>query len=194
MAKSAAKNTSRQAEAISSDDEGEAKAKSVPARKVDKIFNRRNLDVLSPHYAKLRETNEAAADEENFFTVRRRDHELAGNDDVSIDAPEMQDKAAPPKATKKMTKKRQLLKLAASDPGAKTHVVFTEDGEQHNVLPYASEASFDRASTGRLAKEFIATEAAAMQHADKQDAERQRRVRHEAKMAKKAKIRKDVHA
>ncbi len=208
VAKSAAKNASRQAASAvapnsSSSDEDEVPPPSkaaAPATKMDRIFNRKNLDVLSPHYAKLREAAPEEGHDEDFFTVKRRNHEIAEEEEeVEGDGQVQGAPTAPAKisatAARKaiqQTKKKYALKrqLADGKVPSRTHVTFADDGKEHSVLPYTPEASFDQSG----ASNFISSSMEAMREADLRDAERQRRQRREARIQLKTKVKEAARA
>lgn len=178
-----------------------------PIRKIDKMFKRKNIDVLSEHYARLREGSdddggegaEGAAkgcdiglsksvdadgdeneDEDDLLQVKRRDHE--------IDADSIPIKALPLKPSCRdvlKTKKKYQLKKAARS----THLVFDDGtGEAHEVLPFAPEAVFDHSRAAELVDSFMKTEQEQMLQVDREDAQQARLRRRKIKDEKKRKI------
>lgn len=70
------------AENVTDDEKEElkpTKGMAMVASKVKKMFARKNQEVMSEHYAKLRDSGPGAGeedDEEEFMTIKRRDHEI----------------------------------------------------------------------------------------------------------------------
>ncbi|KAF9238937.1 DEAD-domain-containing protein [Melanogaster broomeanus] len=59
-------------------------AKNMVRTKYDRMFERKNQNVLSEHYSKLIDHGDAADDEdEDFITLKRADHDLPGSNDLS---------------------------------------------------------------------------------------------------------------
>ena len=50
-----------------------------PKTKLDKMFNRKNMSVLTDHYKKLvdREADNIMSEDEELITLKRADHELS---------------------------------------------------------------------------------------------------------------------
>lgn len=205
VARSQAKNVSREAlktaaAAAESEDEDShpdlepAEAlKKEPVRKIDRMFRRKNVDVYSEHYARLRDEGNADSlhgptphddgnDEDDFLRVRRRDHEI-DPDELSVP------KTGPAKTSRRdilKTKKKYTLKNAP----ARTHLRFSdEEDTPEPVLPFTPETQFDRDQAERLAETFVEEERSALQVADREDAERTREMRRKRRAEKKQKQR-----
>jgi ATP-dependent RNA helicase DDX10/DBP4 len=93
--------------------------------KYDRMFERKNQNVLSAHYSKLIEGDGDDDDEEEFITLKRADHELDGGE-VGVD------EAAD------MSKRKQRLmaskaKRALLTGGLGKKLIFDEDGEPHEM-------------------------------------------------------------
>lgn len=186
--RSNAKNASRQAgklDSVVSDEEEDGNMakpdiKKAPVRKIDKLFKRKNLDVLSEHYSRLRERSEeddSDGSDEELLTVKRRDHEFHLNEQ--------------PKATLTVSR-RDLLKTkkrySIKKGSRRTHHVFDDEtGEAKEVLPFAPEATFDRGNAAELAADFVSKESTQMMMLDREDAERQRMDRRAARIERKRK-------
>lgn len=74
--KSKSKNLPRLAE--NSDVSSEEATKGPVITKVDKMFRKKNLTVLSEHYAKLKDQDDEDSEESNaeFMTIKRKDHDI----------------------------------------------------------------------------------------------------------------------
>jgi ATP-dependent RNA helicase DDX10/DBP4 len=164
------------------------------ARKLDRMFKKKNPNIFSEHYARLREDDSEAAsseeskpaavrlaeEEEDFFTLKRSNHEIREED-----LPETSGSAS--KQTRRdilKTKKKYRLKLAArSEDYRPRHFVFTEGGEAEEAFPFDKEDTFDRAQALELAQQYAEESKAQMQNVDVED----RAVERERLRAKKAK-------
>ncbi|KAJ7216492.1 P-loop containing nucleoside triphosphate hydrolase protein [Mycena pura] len=128
-------------EGAQDDEETDMKpAKSGALRtKYDRMFERKNQNVLSEHYAKLIDAGADAGDEEDFITLKRADHDLAGL--------ELHDPAAD------VSKRKQRMgraKRALMEGGMSSKLVFDDEGNAHQ--PYEMEdASAWMAEKGGLA-------------------------------------------
>lgn len=167
--------------------DSEAEVKTVPVRKIDKMFKRKNLDVLSEHFAKLRDEEGQGEDTDgtDFLSIKRKDHEIRTEDLPSGDG-------------KILTSRRQLLKskkkhILRNAPRG-SHVKFDDENEAHEVFPYEKESLIDRQQVDRMAKEFLSTEREHMALADREDAERQRTARRAARIEKKRKEKEALRA
>ncbi len=172
--------------------------------KYDRMFQRRNQDVLAAHYAKLVDSPEdmdgqADADEDNdFLTVKRRlnseDDEMEdldpiaqrentktisvnGRDPLIIDS----------KRREKLLKsKKKLLKLK----GKGTKLVYDSDGNAHEVYELEDEDHFkQRGSAADQKSKFLEAERQRLQTADladKQAAKEKKKTKREKRKAREA--------
>lgn len=197
VARSAAKNASRQlqqAAAAPSDSEGAGEdeealalapvgpadpaprrlvAKST-SRTVERMFGRKNADVLSEHFARLRSTRDGPAPDDELFTLKRSDHGLEG-------VPE----AAGPQSRRAQAAARR--RTAAADAPEPQRIVFGDQDEARVVLPYAPESAFDHGARSQLADQFVASARARLSRADPADKERQRALKRAARLTTKRK-------
>ncbi|KAI9679409.1 MAG: ATP-dependent RNA helicase dbp4 [Caeruleum heppii] len=201
------KNAPRHGISSSEEDEDdvEKEKKNGVRTKYDRMFERRNQDVLADHYSKLRGQDDPLdadaggdADEDNdFLTVKRRlslDDEsapasngaqasrasgklihVAGGDSLLIDS----------KRREKLLKsKKKLLKLK----GKGTKLVYDDDGEAHPVYELEDEDQFkQRGDADTQRKQFLADERArvvAADLADKKLAKEKRREKREKRKAR----------
>jgi len=199
--------------ALSSDEdseiEGENEGKKPKSKEVrtryDRMFERRNQDVLSGHFAKM-VTNDggdnafADADEdEDFLSVKRtisvdegNDFELDGNtaaasqkgvkiikgsggDDFIIDSKRRE---------KLLTSKKLALKLK----GNATKLVFDDDGVAHQMYELEDEKDFQRRGPAAAQRDkFVEDEAAKVRQADIDDKQTEKQKKREKKEKKKEK-------
>ena len=207
------KNTPRAA--LSSDEDsdveaGEKKPKKDEVRtKYDRMFERRNQDVLSGHYSKMiaeddvdkDDDQQGDADEDNdFLSVKRV---LPVEDDKNSDDDEAVAAAGPApkvihglgkeplvidsKRREKMLKsKKKLLKLKEKG----TKLVFDEDGVPHQRYELEDEEAFRKQGPAEVQRaKFLEEEAARVREADlddKQLAKQKKREKREKKKAREA--------
>ncbi len=207
------KNTPRAA--LSSDEDsdveaGEKKPKKDEVRtKYDRMFERRNQDVLSGHYSKMiaeddldkDEDQQGDADEDNdFLSVKRV---LPVDDDKNLDDGEGVAAAGPApkvihglgkeplvidsKRREKMLKsKKKLLKLKEKG----TKLVFDEDGVPHQMYELEDEEAFRKQGPAEVQRaKFLEEEAARVREADlddKQLAKQKKREKRERRKAREA--------
>jgi ATP-dependent RNA helicase DDX10/DBP4 len=207
------KNTPRAA--LSSDEDsdvevGDKKSKKDEVRtKYDRMFERRNQDVLSGHYSKMiaeddvdeDEDQQGDADEDNdFLSVKRV---LPVEDDQNSDDDEAVAAAGPaPKVIhglgkeplvidskrreKLLKSKKKLLKLKEKG----TKLVFDEDGVPHQMYELEDEEAFRKQGPAEFQRaKFLEEEAARVREADlddKQLAKQKKREKREKKKAREA--------
>ncbi|GAD97699.1 ATP-dependent RNA helicase DBP4 [Paecilomyces variotii No. 5] len=191
-----------------SDEEGGKKEKEKKVRtKYDRMFERRNMDVLADHHTKLINDDGTAADgaedgedDEDFLSVKRRfdagDNQLddavsnlnikdkdvkvvnlSGNEPLIIDS----------KRREKLLKsKKKLLKYM----GKGTKLIYDEDGNPHEVYELEDEEKFRAAGAPEEQRaKFLETEAERTMRADLEDKEIAKQKRREKKEKRKARER-----
>lgn len=162
-------------------------------RKIDKMFKKKNLNVLSDHYAKLRDKEadgaaSASSDEsseDDLLTIKRADHEIKEEDLPSVTGPALK----PARRDILKTKKRYKLKVAAKEmsSGSK-RLIFDDEGHAEEAFPYEKEASFNRDAAQSMASEYASQSLSAMKEADVEDRARERERLREKKANKKRKL------
>ena len=196
--------------ALSSDEESEVegedkkpKSKEVRTR-YDRMFERRNQDVLSGHFAKM-VTNDgkdnafADADEdEDFLSVKRtiavddgNESEVDKSDSASKNGVKIikgaggEDFIVDSKRREKvMTSKKLALKLK----GNATKLVFDEEGVAHQVYELEDEEDFQRRGPAAAQRDkFVEDEAAKVRQADIDDKQAEKQKKREKKDKKKEK-------
>ncbi|KAL1860820.1 ATP-dependent RNA helicase dbp4 [Paecilomyces lecythidis] len=191
-----------------SDEEGDKKEKEKKVRtKYDRMFERRNMDVLADHHTKLINDDGTAVDgaaededDEDFLSVKRRfdagdkhlddavsnlnikDKDvkvvnLSGNEPLIIDS----------KRREKLLKsKKKLLKYM----GKGTKLIYDEDGNPHEVYELEDEEKFRAAGAPEEQRaKFLEIEAERAQQADLEDKEIAKQKRREKKEKRKARER-----
>lgn len=195
VARSAQKNASRQLEQAianaSSDDEdeeGSASDEETEKRKlvaksakksVERMFNRRNTDVLSQHFAKLRDDEEPTQDggDADLFTLKRADHDLEG-------VPEHK---GPAQRVSRRDRLLTLKRAALKDAPEPQRLVFDDEDQAQVILPYDPEAAFDRDQSAEMRKEYLQAGQQVLKAADAADAQRIKDLRRATKLDRKRK-------
>lgn len=202
------KNAPRAALLSSDDDTEEEKAddkkKGNVRTKYDRMFERRNQDVLSSHYSKLIKDDEAEgpetqgdADEDNdFLSVKRvvpvSDDSTDEEDEFVVSGPAA--KVIPgiakepividsKRKEKLLQSKKKLLKL--KDKGTK--MVFDDDGVAHPIYELEDEEDFlKRGQAAEQRAKFVEEESARIREADLEDKQLAKEKKREKREKRKA--------
>ena len=191
---------------IEDSSEGDTKKKEGVKTKYDRMFERRNQDVLADHYANMINDGrnqpagmKADADEDNeFLTVKRR---LSNTSDMSVELhmdalrePSTARQTVPvankepliidSKRRERLLKsKKAMLKLK----GKGTKLVYDDDGNAHQVYELEDEEQFQqRGSAGEQRAKFLEEERNRVHAADLLDKETAKEKRRERKEKRKA--------
>ncbi|ETS82920.1 ATP-dependent RNA helicase dbp-4 [Pestalotiopsis fici W106-1] len=174
------------------DSDGEKIAKSKKKDEVrtkyDKMFERKNQDVLSEHYSKLRNDVE---EDDDFFGVKRvlKDDDL----DSAAKDEDVRGKVVPvyggqelvidsKRREKLITSKKQMLKYK----GKGTRVVFDDDGEAHQLYELQGEDDFKREGSAEAQRRaFVDAETDRVREADVDDKQLAKEKRQEKKIKRK---------
>ncbi|KAL5036436.1 ATP-dependent RNA helicase dbp4 [Batrachochytrium dendrobatidis] len=146
--------------------------------RVDKMFEKKNLTVLSEHYAKLKNQSESDTndDEQDFLQIKRANHDI---DDKDISS----------HASAQEITHRQRLKLkkkALAQLGLSKKVIFDEEGNPVNAFQMETLDEFEKSQDiASRQKGYIETSTAAMKEADEMD-----RIVHRAKLAERKRTQK----
>ncbi|BGP17610.1 hypothetical protein JCM10213_001261 [Rhodosporidiobolus nylandii] len=161
----------------------EDKAKGVKT-KYDRMFARKSQTILSDHYNKLidRDDAEAAADllggaedDDDFMKISRRDHEL---DESALPASSF--------ISKRKLKMGQSKKAMLSHKGNPNKLVFDDEGEGHAIYELGDEEDFAALGDAeKLRREFVEKEKEALGKQDVLDKERAKEKRREKKRKRK---------
>ncbi|KAK4688634.1 ATP-dependent RNA helicase DDX10/DBP4, partial [Tremellales sp. Uapishka_1] len=173
-----------------SDDESEDnKPASVPApvrTKYDRMFERKNQSILTPHYTALvaQDDDLAGEDDDEVFTIRRRDHELeegaAAKEDDTIAAPLITSEDLSQRKLKAGTSRKAQLKNRPSG----TKVVFDDQGAAREFYEMGKDAE-GGAGDEEKRKLYVEAERERMRAADKIDRALAREKKQEKKRKRK---------
>lgn len=153
-----------------SDDEKEVRTK------MDRMFERKNQNVLSDHYLNMVKGDKEEEEEEDFMTVKRQDHTLESDDEDIANLPTSK------RAAKQALSKKQSLKKQ----GLGTKTLFDDEGVSHALYEFDDEDDFKAAGTVEdQVQEFVEREAADMEEADIGDKELVKQKRLEKKRKRK---------
>ncbi|TFY69593.1 hypothetical protein EVG20_g3085 [Dentipellis fragilis] len=147
--------------------------------KYDRMFGRKNQNILSEHYTKLvdHSLDGGDNDEEDFITLKRADHELPGDDELPVSE----------NLSKRKLKMGQSKRAMLKFKGAPTRLVFDDEGNPHELYEMKDvDEVFRKEGAGGVleaGKKFVESERGKMQEADLLD-------KAEAKEKKKEKKRK----
>lgn len=203
------KNAPRQAMSSSEDEdeenptEVELKSKKTgPRTRYDRMFERTNQDVLTDHYTKLIDGNDARDDvdgdgQNDFLTVKRRLSSVSSaENDSDGDAANGEKHIARSKGVsltidskrkeKMLKSKKKLLKLK----GKGTKLVFDDEGNPHQIYELEDENQFKQRGPADAQKlKFLEKEQGVLQAADlidKQAAKAKKREKREKRKAREA--------
>lgn len=158
------KNENRKLKSLdNANDNGEIEDKDKKVRtKYDKMFERKNQDVLSEHYMKLNaelKGDEESEDDDDFLKVKRRVDEVKNSE-----LPELEINTS-----KRAMKKALSRKLTAmgSEKGAK--LVFDDEGKSHPVYELDDEETFLKQEPEKVKSEFLLAEREKMTMQDEVD-------------------------
>ncbi|KAI1299076.1 ATP-dependent RNA helicase dbp4 [Mortierella claussenii] len=159
--------------------------------KIEKMFNRKNQSVLAEHYTKLVDhegdnSNKLAGaeddDEDDFLTIKRVDHDLAGEE-----IPEDQ----PLPMSRRQQKMSKIEKLKNQGKGNK--LIFDEEGGAHEIYELEDEASFHaKGDALNQQKEFLEKEKRVMDKADVLDKSMAKDKLREKKLRRKQREREET--
>ncbi|KAJ2766299.1 ATP-dependent RNA helicase dbp4, partial [Coemansia nantahalensis] len=182
--------------------------------KVDKLFARKNANVLAEHYQKLVVQSESDASDSDgdgdFITLKRADHTLSDGGDDGSGAPSS-DEEAPvrtiavnpttglpvvvPNIPSQDLSKRQLRKIKDKliKNTRNTRVVFDDDGNAKATYELKDEASFrNEGDVATMVGEFQSRNQALMAEADVDDREADRQKRKEKRLSRKMREREEL--
>lgn len=143
--------------------------------KYDRMFERKNQNILSDHYTKLIDHSaDDAEDENDFITLKRADHDL-------LEAlPEAQTLSR--RKQKMGTSKKAMLKLR----GHGEKLLFDDDGKPHKIYEMRdAEKEFEGEDVLGVGREFAEGERGKLKEADVQDKAEARERRKEKKRKRK---------
>jgi ATP-dependent RNA helicase DDX10/DBP4 len=159
-----------------------AKKTPLVRTKYDRMFERKNQSVLTPHYSGLIHHDAQDDGDDDFITLKARDHgleELEGSSTPS-------DAAALTEPSKRKLKMGESKKAMLKMKGLGHKVVFDEAGEAHEVYEMNDLEDFEKQGDAKTQRdEFVAREQVKMQAATAIDREIERQKRQEKKRKRK---------
>ncbi|GAB5593973.1 ATP-dependent RNA helicase dbp4 [Umbelopsis nana] len=189
MAKAAAKTDEEEEEESSSEEESDAEENmpqtktAKPTSKIEKMFLRKNQNILSEHYNKLVDfeeednllnSKERGHEDDDFITIKRRDHKLESDEEAEPMLP--------------MSRRQlKLSKAALAKKQSKgERIVFDDEGKPHALYEMQDEESFLKDGDAATQREkFLAEETNIMKEADVEDKLVAKEKRREKRLAKK---------
>lgn len=178
-------------------DDGEIEEQETePKTKYDRMFERKNQNVLSEHYKKISGGNaDANEDEDDFITLKRQDHGLDesdeeeegsdGEEEPSDDKAKSDDDAGP---TSKRALKRALSKkqVALGQSQVATKLKFDDEGNAHPLYELDTLDDFKKQGSAETQiAAFLGKERKEMAGRDVEDKEADRTKRQEKKQRRK---------
>lgn len=150
--------------------------------KYDRMFERKNQNVLSAHYSKLIEHDPAtvADDDDDFIVLKRADHDLPDSEKIPLDSSDLS----------KRKLKLGRAKQAILKNGLGTKLVFDDEGNPHHMYEMADPDAWYQAKGGlEGAKEegklFAQEEGAKLRKADIVDKQEAKAKKQEKKRKRK---------
>ncbi|KAH8833785.1 P-loop containing nucleoside triphosphate hydrolase protein [Flagelloscypha sp. PMI_526] len=161
--------------------------------KYDRMFERKNQDILSEHYSKVieRSSDVSEDDEGDFLTVKRTDHALASDTE---DYEEIQ--------KENLSKRQQRLgraKRTVKEGGTNHKLVFDDEGNPHEIYELEDHVVFVEGKGGvegvkKAGKEFAEGERGKMNATDKIDKQQAKEKKMEKKRKRKDREREEQMA
>ncbi|KAI8377814.1 P-loop containing nucleoside triphosphate hydrolase protein [Radiomyces spectabilis] len=163
-----------------SDKEEEVKSTPAVKTKYDRMFQRKNQDILSEHYNKLVDYDADAVnnDDDDFMQLTRVDHELESEPEEDLKELTAENLS---KRQAKMSKKERAKRMAKGEK-----LIFDEEGNPHQLYEMIDEAEFLKAGDAKSQREtFISETGEQMKIADVEDKLTAKEKKKEKKMKKK---------
>ena len=158
--------------------------------KYDRMFERKNQNVLSSHYSKLIEHDESPSsndddksdDDDEFITLKRADHDLPDENSLSLDPSDLS------KRKLKLGKAKQ----AIAKNGVAKKLIFDEAGKSHEIYEMADPDDWYEAKGGLVGAKkegqlFAQQEGLKMRVADVADKQEARNKKRDKKRKRKEK-------
>ncbi|KAK9475870.1 P-loop containing nucleoside triphosphate hydrolase protein [Lipomyces japonicus] len=143
--------------------------------KYDKMFERQNQSVLSQHYLNMIKEDDATqskedGDDEDFISVKRRDHQLPDSDASDNEGVPRIDESIP--VSKRQAKMALSRKASLKSKGNSTKLIFDDEGKPHAIYEFEDEESFkQKGEVEQQKKEYIEREGERMRDVDVVDKE-----------------------
>ncbi|TFY67036.1 hypothetical protein EVJ58_g1894 [Rhodofomes roseus] len=154
--------------------------------KYDRMFERKNQNILSEHYTKLIEHAGGSDEEDDFITLKRADHELPGDPSALSESENIS----------KRKQRMAVSKKAIAKYGPKgSKLVFDDEGGAHEIYEMkAPEEVFGEGSAAvkEAGKVFVEGERGRMKETDVKDKEEARDKKREKKRKRKEREREEM--
>ncbi|GJJ14735.1 hypothetical protein Clacol_009002 [Clathrus columnatus] len=140
------------------DEKIDSKHNSTTVRtKYDRMFERKNQDILSEHYNRLIDhaDDRGNSDEEDFITLKRADHELEESTSLLPILPSK-------RKLKEVKSKKAMLKYG----GTGTKLIFDDEGKPHEVYEMQDDNAFRKGDALGEGKRFAESERERLREAD----------------------------
>lgn len=148
------------------------------------MFERKNQNILSQHYAKLINHNDdllaEGEQDEDFITLKRADHILEDNDTSALETSNIH--GAPSKRKLKEARSRKAM-LKYKETGKK--LVFDEEGRPHELYEMQDDFEFHTSNPLEAGKSFAENERNRLMEVDARDKEEAREKKREKKRKRK---------
>ncbi|KAF8523754.1 DEAD-domain-containing protein [Hysterangium stoloniferum] len=147
--------------------------------KYDRMFERKNQNILSEHYSKLVDHSTdllgEGDEDEDFITLKRADHALEGNEPVVTSAA----------SSKRKMKEGQSKKAMLKYKGVGSKLVFDDEGQAHELYEMQDDEAFRKGDVIAEGRKFAESERARLQEADVKDKEEAKDKKREKKRKRK---------
>ncbi|KAL5478435.1 DBP4 [Sanghuangporus weigelae] len=179
------------------ENEDRTKKNGAVRTKYDRMFERKNQNILSEHYTKLVDHHQSGngdEDEDDFITLKRADHDL---DTSNISSQPTPSASLTPTSDLHATSKRKL-KIGQSKKamlrykGQGEKILFDDEGKAHKVYEMRGvEEEFKDRDALDVAKEFAEGERGKLKEADVEDKAQAKEKKREKKRKRKEKERQE---
>ena len=154
------------------EDKGDEKAKT----RLTRLFERKNQTTLSDHYLKLVNNAQDNSDDEDFMSVKNKDHDIDDNSVPILSVP----------VSKRQQRKALSKKASLGNKGNSTKLLFDDEGNRHPIYEFEDEEDFKKKGDPAAQKqEFVQREQDLMRAADADDKMTVREKRQEKKRIRK---------
>ncbi|KAL5520774.1 DBP4 [Sanghuangporus sanghuang] len=179
------------------ENEDRTKKSGVVRTKYDRMFERKNQNILSEHYTKLVEHHQSGngdEDEDDFITLKRADHDL---DTSNISSQPTPSASLAPTSDLHATSKRKLKigqskKAMLKYKGQGEKLLFDDEGKAHKIYEMREvEEEFKDRDALDVAKEFADGERGKLKDADVEDKALAKEKKREKKRKRKEKERQE---
>lgn len=156
------KNVNRKLKSLEgANEDGDIETQNKVRTKYDKMFERKNQDVLSEHYMQLNSglKDDISDDDDDFLTVKKKDSDIKMNDlpELAVNTSKRASKLA-------LSKKKTAMKQSKG-----TKMVFDDDGEMHPAYELDNEDDFKAQDPNLQKEQFLTAEKERMLDEDEVD-------------------------